>query len=85
MADEATDAADTTEAGKADVANKPGDVDEAKADEANEAKDNEADAEANETIEAIVTEEIEANELSSGQGQQAHEAGNAEVVEAYEA
>ena len=67
------------------MANKPGDVDEAKADEANKAKANEADTEANETVEAIVPEEIKANESSSGRGRQAHEAGNAEVAEAYEA
>jgi hypothetical protein len=43
------------------VADKPGDADEAKANEANKAEAYEADAEVNEAVEAIVTKEIESN------------------------
>ena len=44
------------------MANKPGDADEAKGDEANKAKADEADAKADEAIDqAIVTDRIEAN------------------------
>ena len=58
MANEVTDATETTEDDEAAVADKPSDADEAKADEANKAKADDAVAKADEAIEAIVTKEF---------------------------
>ncbi len=46
---------------EADVAGKPAEADEAKANKTNKAEANEADAKADETNKAIVANEIEAN------------------------
>jgi hypothetical protein len=54
LANEAADAVETTEVNKADVVYKPGDADEAEANEADKAEAGEADAEVNEAVEAIL-------------------------------